>query len=424
MSGMSADELGGQTADTLLQLAELRNLTFDFAGAEAALDALPAEQRNGSEQVSALRAAIARNASSHLYQVEAPRIRAFADRAPGGFDTRAGGVLQLVADKEGLTISGHASDGAERLYLFVEDHLVGIFAARPPSRPHFPPVAPFSGAISRRTLRLFPEDRSVKLAVSTGPRLLLDVAGAPVVKHRAPKGRGGLHKILAAGGLLTSHAQITPPKSTRQIAGWMHSYGALRAHLAEAAGSALMLCYGSLLGAIREGRVIPHDDDLDTVVLLRARSHADAAAEFRALTALILSRSDTVDIETWRGRFLKVSIGEGSKIDVFPAWHDGQRLWCPLTTCLDCDPDLLVEAEERDFHGTQALVPRRAEEFLALKYGPGWRIPDPGYRAASRKDVTYPFASFAISEDELPAIRQRAAELSGRGATGKLSYVR
>jgi hypothetical protein len=92
--------------------------------------------------------------------------------------------------------------------------------------------------------------------------------------------------------------------------------------------------------------------------------------------------------------FFKVEV-DGGIIDVFPAWHDGEHLWSPWSTCLDCGGDLLKDMRTREFHGHEVLVPARAEEFLALKYGEGWRTPDPAWEVKARP-IEYPFRKIPV----------------------------
>ena len=144
------------------------------------------------------------------------------------------------------------------------------------------------------------------------------------------------------------------------------------------------LNHGTLLGCIREGKMIDGDSDLDIGIL-----EEDYKEEF--LDKIINAFGDTL-IRKWGEDALmpKGTAGKIGKIKIyepnlcFNIWRkgiDGNRYF-PFK-----DNRFLFKAlgkfmkkfKEVDFMGLKVMIPTNAEEYLAWNYGDGWKIPDPEF---------------------------------------------
>ncbi len=140
--------------------------------------------------------------------------------------------------------------------------------------------------------------------------------------------------------------------------------------------------YGTLLGAVREGRLIGHDSDADLGYVSEFTHPVDVVREsFRLQRALA---DMGYRISRYSGGAFKVDVVEGDGsvrgLDVFGGFlADGnlhlmgeirtpfEREWIfPLGTCT--------------LEGRELPAPANTDEFLAATYGPGWRVPDPAYK--------------------------------------------
>ncbi|MFA5582175.1 MAG: adenylyltransferase/cytidyltransferase family protein [Paracoccaceae bacterium] len=81
---------------------------------------------------------------------------------------------------------------------------------------------------------------------------------------------------------------------------------------------------GTLLGLVREGTLLAHDNDIDFAVLLNAESADDAAQEWLALTDRMISDGLAAQRSTWSGVTLKLQQIGGFGADLFPAWCDAK----------------------------------------------------------------------------------------------------
>ena len=151
------------------------------------------------------------------------------------------------------------------------------------------------------------------------------------------------------------------------------------------AGIDAFLVYGTLLGAVREGKLIGHDSDADLGYVSEHQHPADVIAESFQIQRLLAEAG--YDITRYSGAAFKVDVREGDGsvrgLDVFGGFmRDGhlhlmgeirtefRREWIfPLTT---------ARLEGREFP-----VPADSDRFLAVTYGPTWRKPDPAFHFAT-----------------------------------------
>jgi hypothetical protein len=398
--------------------------TFQFDRAAAACEEL--ERRFGGEgangwdkaQIQRLREAIAYNRNCYLLQLMG-RLHPGGRQDLGDAPIGMAGAFDVSVLSDRIEVFGHVGDGSEWVCLFLAEFFIGLVRTEPSGSPALPGRRRFRVRLQGGALRLFPPTEAVRITASTGPRVLLRTSGDLANWTKWTNGKGGLMDRLREGAVLSSHGELSPVGKDASIAGWLVTYQEVRQAMARHFGRPVFLYYGSMLGAVREGRVIGHDDDLDVAFLARGTTAEEVKAELAAAIRMLLGLGPGYLIQTLSG-FFKLRTPEGGTIDVFAAWHDGERLWSAWTTCLDCDPGILAEMREIDFHGATVLVPKRAEDFLALKYGPGWRVPDPGYRAGQRQGIEYPFRRLAFSEEELRQISAEARAAAGGAPIGEL----
>jgi len=418
--------LGRREMSAMMSRAAAHASVFDFENAEIlarTVDLLARELQDLDWQrrsAARLLAAVSHNRDCHLYTIAQ---RNGPPRHEGGVDTppEVGGYFKVTETDGPLVISGVVTHGRERVFVFVHDLLLGIVATERGANRLLPDLRRFRFEIAASALKLFSKDEKLRIGLSTGDRILVQNQGDIFHWYANPTGSGGMEQAIRSGAVLTSHGEIGGSTKPGTVARWMLSYQKLRILSEAHALPAPMLFYGSLLGAVREGRAIPHDDDLDVALYLGRSTPAEAKAKMKRVIATLLAAEPWITIELM-GCFFKFRAPDAGNIDVFPAWHDGTNLWCPWTTCLPCDETLLEETVETDFAGNAVLVPQRAETFLELKYGHGWRVPDPTYRPKARDDIVYPFDAMRFTEADLAEIQADAAARAGGEVRGTLRF--
>jgi SAM-dependent methyltransferase len=152
--------------------------------------------------------------------------------------------------------------------------------------------------------------------------------------------------------------------------------------LRDEAGVPAFVAYGTLLGAVRNGRLIGHDNDVDLAYVSEHPHPVDVVREgFRVERAL---RRAGFSVRRGSGARLnvRVNLGDGSigGIDVFTAcWVEG-RLYMPSDTGFDLGRDTILPLGTVTLEGLEVPAPAQPEPLLEATYGEGWRTPDPAFQ--------------------------------------------
>lgn len=234
----------------------------------------------------------------------------------------------------------------------------------------------------------------------------------------------GVIEVRNADGVelgMDKSGKLVPTFSGRSPAEIDGLLDATEAVLAALAGVGLepFLAYGTLLGAVREGRLIGHDSDADLGYVSKFSSPFDVAREsFRVQREL--------NRQGWRtsrysGAAFKVDVVKGSAtigLDVFGGFIDHGRLHLMGEIGTEFRDEWIRPLGAATLEGRSLPVPAQPERLLEAMYGPGWRSPDPAF-----KFETPPRTVRALEDwfrGTQPGLRlwQRRATVSGpQGAT-------
>ncbi|MEB8388212.1 hypothetical protein OO012_13315 [Rhodobacteraceae bacterium KMM 6894] len=133
---------------------------------------------------------------------------------------------------------------------------------------------------------------------------------------------------------------------------------------------------GALLGHVRDGALIAHDDDLDCAIML-GECAPDAVAPLWRQIKVQLAELDllTEASRTSGEAVFKMKTDLGVVVDLFPSWTYQGRLSVYPYALEEIDPAHVLPL--RSFGHDPLMNPADPEAFLAHCYGPDWRIPDP-----------------------------------------------
>lgn len=140
-------------------------------------------------------------------------------------------------------------------------------------------------------------------------------------------------------------------------------------------GVTIMLCYGSLLGAIRENNFLPHDDDVDFLIYDQSLSRAEAETRRSSIIASLMERGYTTR-EFPGGNFHVIF--NGQPLDFFICWHEADQIVLMMDKYQyrGIDASVVCPPSEIDFLGRRLSIPARSVEFLELRYGVDWKTPN------------------------------------------------
>lgn len=148
------------------------------------------------------------------------------------------------------------------------------------------------------------------------------------------------------------------------------------------AGIEAFLAYGTLLGAIREQRLLGHDSDADLAYVSQASTPVDVVRESfrlqRAITDLGMAT------HRYSGAAFRIDVVEGDGVvralDVFAGFIDGGRLRLMGEVDAPYEMDWVYPTRDCTLEGRTFPAPARPEPLLEAMYGPSWAVPDPAFQ--------------------------------------------
>jgi hypothetical protein len=177
---------------------------------------------------------------------------------------------------------------------------------------------------------------------------------------------------------LTRHGLVQSSKLKSETAGIGDLAVRLRADLAEQ-GLTPLIAYGSLLGHVREGHLLDHDDDFDSMVCVAASSRSEFDEKRASVVAELRRQGWEVKLN---GKYWNVHVslpGDPAHIDMFFVHVQNDRAFTHMERMKvrDVPAQWLDPGEVVTVDGIQMAIPREPEKFLEDRYGSGWTVADP-----------------------------------------------
>lgn len=156
-----------------------------------------------------------------------------------------------------------------------------------------------------------------------------------------------------------------------------------------------MPMWGTLLGIIRNGDFIDHDDDIDLMML-----HEDEDKLYEALVEL--KEKGVYLCKQYKGQIYTFvsSTGIPLDIDVMKKAHFPYSLGYCVVLEKYRPKHLFGKYKKIDFKGLKISVPEDTDSFLTYFYGENWRIPQKGVKGRN-------FPKWMIVEDFLLKVKRK-----------------
>jgi len=142
------------------------------------------------------------------------------------------------------------------------------------------------------------------------------------------------------------------------------------------------ISYGTLLGAVRNGRLIGHDNDVDLAYVSSYDYPVDVIREAYRIERALSERGWSVRRGSGARINVRLRLSDGTMryVDVFTShWVEGVY-YMPQDTGFRIDRDAILPLTTVELLGRQLPAPADYEALLAATYGEGWRTPDPSFK--------------------------------------------
>ena len=234
-------------------------------------------------------------------------------------------------------------------------------------------VGGFNFRISPRLFALLPPREKVEVWAMGRPLQFTKTCDSHIGN---PDGEGieELQRLLADGYLVSakSGGVFRPVAQKWSVDRIFNELDRLNEEFQKLFSKSLFICYGTLLGCIRNGDFIAHDDDVDVCFVADGIDAESAAGEFRHV------------VDTLKGNGVGVRWAGGGHfhwetLDVFIAWFEDGGLYM-YNAGGKLSKDRVLPLQAREFKGREVLVPHDSGAVLELIYGANWRTPDPMFQ--------------------------------------------
>lgn len=307
-------------------------------------------------------------------------------RAPHGAGTNA---LRIHTKAYGVQLSGIVADGAvDTVELLVNGEPIRSTRLGRKGKSRLPLTANgnsnpgrFRFQLRRPVLKRLPEQCTVTVRPD----------GADEQPERSlsfPGGDGTLSALLRAGAGIDKKGYLTLPEESvrRRQEILLSLYADARDAFRAVTGRELFLLYGTLLGYVREGDFIPGDDDFDVGYFSSAHTPREVRGESIEIMSALARAGFHINLNSLGRpfRLRRRSDAAEEHLDVHAVWHERGRIWAQIGTSLSLGAGTFIPCREGSLRGRSIATPADPETFLESYYGPGWRVPDPGYTNVGR----------------------------------------
>ena len=135
---------------------------------------------------------------------------------------------------------------------------------------------------------------------------------------------------------------------------------------------------GTLLGAVREGTFLGHDDDADLAVVVSGDTEQERMRSFIEIGHQLKQAQELrKPIEYSKATpVMKIELKSGVKVDLFPLWIEDDRVFVWPHTFGELATDDVFPLSMQRLNEVSFPAPKDPPKMLQINYGEGWNSPD------------------------------------------------
>ncbi|MEW9799429.1 discoidin domain-containing protein [Alteromonas sp. CYL-A6] len=132
---------------------------------------------------------------------------------------------------------------------------------------------------------------------------------------------------------------------------------------------------GTLLGIVRDGKFIDHDDDVDICYVGKAQGEHAILEERERLVSFLREKGCRVAPSGIAHYWCTTPGGQG--LDIFTGFIEGEKCSMNPISRNEIDVTDVLPLKQIEHDGATLYMPANPERLLEVNYGPNWRKPDP-----------------------------------------------
>jgi hypothetical protein len=132
---------------------------------------------------------------------------------------------------------------------------------------------------------------------------------------------------------------------------------------------------GTLLGLVREGQFLGHDDDLDICYISAKKENEDILNERLKLIEFL--NNNDYKVSNSRGAHLWCTTPERITIDIFTGWLAGSCCIMHPLSSVGVSTNSILPLKVEQYNGFGIYIHHKPKELLELNYGTNWESSDP-----------------------------------------------